>query len=254
MDERVYAFVALSGLGGNSSHSRPKLVFGQNPVRGEEEASEQMVRRIAAVALAALVTVTLAACGSSSGTHTQSYLPSPTVSAITTSSVPASASVSDPKSPTSIRPSTQPVSTPTVAPGGQSAVNTYIAFYNAINAADRDPAHANLASINRYLAGKAMTLFDGVITNQAKAHLAYRGTPDNPRLRVSEIISPSFLFLASCPKRSSSDPSVQYDVRTGKAVTVKGPAPNVERLISMKRYSSGWKVFDFIMGNKKCAP
>lgn len=146
------------------------------------------------------------------------------------------------------------VATPTVTPAAQGAVNAFISLYNALTAADRDPAHANLASFNQYLIGKALTLFDSEIKNQAKAHLAYRGTPDDPRVRVGQVLNSSFLFLTSCPRPSTSDPYVQYDVRTGKAVKVKRPVVTVQRLISMKRSSGSWKVTDVVAGNKRCAP
>lgn len=207
-----------------------------------------MSRRLLVAALV-VAGLGLAACSGSSGPHTQSLSPTDPSSTVAASSSSATTGV---PSSSSSRPSSGTVPTPTVTPPAQGAVDTFITFYNALTAADRDPAHASLASINRYLTGKALTLFDGIITNQAKAHLAYRGSPDDPRVRVGQIINASFLFLTSCPQPSKSDPFVQYDVRTGKAVKVNEPTQNVERLIYMKRASGRWKVFNVTAGNKKC--
>ncbi len=216
-----------------------------------------MSRRVVTLAMAACAVPAMAACSSSSGTHVQSLSPSPSASTSSTTSSTSSSSP-DPTSSSSSTSSSAPTSskgvpTPTVTPPAQSAAAAYISFYNALNVADRDPAHADLASINRYLTGKALELFDGVITGQAKAHLAYRGTPEQPRVSAGQIISPTFLFLSSCPLASRTDPFVQYDVKTGKSVPVSKPAvpPPWRRTISMKKVDGSWKITDFLVDASK---
>jgi len=206
------------------------------------------------VVLSVLVTaLLLASCGGNSGVHTQTPTAGPSTSSSTTLTFPTAPASSTPASSTG---TVKPIPTPTVVPAAQGAVNAYISFYNAMNAADADPAHADMAKINSYLMGKALSLFDGVITSQAKAGLAYRGTPEQPRLKVGEVITPSFLFLTSCPLASTSDPFVQYNVKTGKAVPVSEPSvpPPWKRTIAMKKVGGAWKVSDLLVDSSKtCA-
>jgi hypothetical protein len=83
--------------------------------------------------------------------------------------------------------------------------------------------------------------------------LAYRGTPDAPRLKVGQILSPTFMFLTSCPAPSANDPFIQYNVSTGKPVVVKKPpvAPPWKRTISMQKVGASWKVSDILVDTRK---
>jgi hypothetical protein len=205
-------------------------------------------RELAALSVLLLAAV-LAGCGGSSGVRTQAPTSDPPMASTSSSATP----------PVSASPSTTPSSsataipTPKVAGAAEEVVAAYITFYNLSIAADRDPAHADLAKLDRYLTGKAKTLFDGVFRSMKSAGLAYRGTPDAPRLQVGSILSPSFLFLTNCPAASTSDPFVQYHVSTGKPVAVRKPAvpPPWKRTISMKKVGGEWKVSDILVDTSK---
>ncbi len=203
-----------------------------------------------------LAVVLLAGCGGSSGVHTQTPTSDPSTTGTGTSTVSTSTSPSITPTPSitsSVR-STATIPTPSVTPIAQDSVNRYMDFYNSLNQADRDPAHANITHLNTFLTDTALTLFDGVITGQAKAGLAYRGTPEDPRVSVSQVISPAFIFLSSCPLASKTDPFVQYTVATGKPVSVSTPSvpPPYKRTISMKKTADGtWKVSDLLVDSSK---
>jgi hypothetical protein len=202
-----------------------------------------MCRRRTIWVIVASATVALAAC-SSSGTHTQSYSPSPSSasSSSTSSSDPASTSAS------STAPTSSGVPTPTVTRPAQAAVNAYIAQLNLTVAADRDPAHADLAAINRYLTGRALTLIDGEYTAMAKAGQAYRGTPATPRIKVQTVLSSTAVMLTTCPQFNRSDPYVEYYVATGKPVPVptRNPPPPYLLTVFMKKVGTQWKVYDLL--------
>jgi hypothetical protein len=197
---------------------------------------------------ALLAAVLLVGCGGGSGVRTQApptFAPSMTsTSSTATSSTSTSATLPS---------SASAIPTPTVKGVTPDAVAAYISFYNLSIAADRDPAHADLAKLDSYLTGKAKTLFDGAYGSMKSAGLAYRGTPDVPRLKVGSILSPSFLFLTNCPAASTSDPFVQFNVSTGKPVASSNPAvpPPWKRTISMKRVGDGWKVSDILVDTSK---
>ncbi len=119
---------------------------------------------------------------------------------------------------------------------------------NLYNNATRDPQHADLAMLNRYLTGKALKLIDGSLTSMAKSGTAYRGTPAAPRVKVQSVLSSSAVFLTSCPLASSSDPFVQYTVANGKPVRVakRMPPPPYLLTLTVKRVGGPWKVSDII--------
>ena len=210
-----------------------------------------MAQRLGVAVAAVALATTLTACGGSSGTHTQSFSPSPTDASSMSSTSPA------PTSPSSSGPtgssSSKAIPTPTVTPSAQDAVGAYIALENALTVASRDPKHADLASVNKYLSGKALTLFDHSLKSMASAGQAYRGTPASPRVKVQSVVSSGFVFLTSCPLASSSDPFVRYDVKTGKAIAVRkqSPPPPYLETLPMKKVGSQWKLTDFIQNTSK---
>jgi hypothetical protein len=194
--------------------------------------------------------VLLAGCGGSSGVHTQTPTSGPVSSTGESSTPTASTSTTNP----STASTNKDVPTPTVTAPAQDAVNAYITFYNVSNAADIDPAHAELAKMNSLLTGKALTLFDGVLASLKKNGIAYRGTPPNPHVKVGSILSPTFMYLASCPKPLPSDePFVQYYVATGKIVPVTKPAvaPPYKVTVPMKKVNGSWKVADVLVDTSK---
>ena len=108
-------------------------------------------------------------------------------------------------------------------PAAQDAVNAYIALANAYNSASVDPAHADLATINKFLSGKALTLFDQSVASMKSAGQAYRGTPGDPNVKVQTVFSSTSVFLTSCPADNPKDPFVEYYVATGEGTH---PTPN----------------------------
>lgn len=222
----------------------PKLAYHSMPI--DDEGTKMSHRLGGAAATVALATI-LTACGGNSGTHTQSFSPSP--------SDPVSTSISSaPQSSSSSRSSTSSgLPTPTVTPPAQGAVNAYIGLQNALSVASRDPKHADLAGVNKYLSGTALTLFDQSLKSMASAGQAYRGTPASPRVTVQSVVSSSFVFLTNCPLASSSDPFIRYDVKTGSAITAptQSPPPPYLETLPMKKVGSQWKLTDFIQNTSK---
>lgn len=212
--------------------------------------------RVAHVGLAAfaglLAVALLAGCGGSSGVHTQTPTSDPPSS--TTSVTTSAPSSSPPTVSSSTPPSSSPtIPTPTVTAPAQDAVDAYITFYGLSTVADKDPANADIAQLDQYLTGKAKTLYDGVYAGMKADGVAYQGTPDAPRVKVGQILSPTFMFLTSCPAPSVSDPFIQYKVSTGKPVVVKKPpvAPPWKRTISMQKVGANWKVSDILVDTSK---
>jgi hypothetical protein len=208
-------------------------------------------RLVGSALLVLLAAVLLAGCGSNSGVHIQtpSLDPGPSTSASATPSA----------SPTSVaRTATSSgslgVPTPSVTAQAQSAVNAYIAFYNASGAADRDPAHADLAALDRYLTGKAKTLFDSNYASMKKSGLAYRGTAPDPRVKVRQVFSGTSVFLESCPLPSTTHPYVEYTVSTGKPVaagTKRNPPPPYLLILPMVKVGEHWKLSDVLQNTSK---
>jgi hypothetical protein len=130
------------------------------------------------VVLPALVAVLLAACGGSSGVDTQTPTSDPSSSSTSTSPTPSTSVTTSTAAPSF---SASAIPTPTVTAPAQDAVNAYIALANAYNRASVEPAHADLATINKYLSGKALTLFDQSLSSMKSAGQAYRGTPADPQ-------------------------------------------------------------------------
>lgn len=198
-----------------------------------------------------LAVVLLASCGGSSGVHTQT----PTSDPPPPPSTFGSSSLTSPSSSTTAPPTgtVKPIPTPTVTPVAQGAVNAYIAMVSATVAADRDPAHADLNTINQYLSGKALKLIDGEYSAMAKAGQAYRGTPADPRVKVSSVISPTFVFLTSCPLAFTSDPYTEYYVATGKTVPVATRTPPPPHLLTlpMQKVGGQWKLTDILQNAGK---
>jgi hypothetical protein len=198
------------------------------------------------LAAVAAATAVLAGCHSS-GTHLQSVAPASPSSVVSpaSSATPASSSRSATSATPSSSQSVTQFPTPTVTPAvAQGAVNAYLAGVNAANYVDRDPAHVPLAKLDQYLTGDAKALFDSAFANMKKAGLAYRGTPDTPRVRVLAVISPTQVALSDCPMPSPTDPYTQYNVRTGRPVpvTTPTPPPPYRLLLNMTLVDGQWKL------------
>jgi hypothetical protein len=202
--------------------------------------------RKAHIALAAVLAALLpAACGSS-GVNTQTP-PSISAGASSTPSTSAPASTT----PSS---SVSGVPTPSVTAPAQGAVSAYIAFYNASGAADRDPAHTDIATLDQYLAGKAKTLFDSNYASMKKSGLAYRGTAPDPRVKVREVFSATSVLLESCPLESATDPYIEYMVSNNKPVASgapRNPPPPYLLILPMVKVGDLWKLSDVLPNTSK---
>jgi hypothetical protein len=205
------------------------------------------------VVLPALVAVLLAACGGSSGVDTQTPTSDPSSSSTSTSPTPSTSVTTSTAAPSFSAPA---IPTPTVTAPAQDAVNAYIALANAYNRASVEPAHADLATINKYLSGKALTLFDQSLSSMKSAGQAYRGTPADPRVKVQTVFSSSSVFLTSCPTVKAKNPFVEYYVATGKPVRMakRNPPPPYLLTLPMQLEGSQWKLTDLIQNvSKTCS-
>lgn len=183
-----------------------------------------------------LVAVAMLSGCTKSQVHLQE--PSPSLSPTTVSSASPS---TDPSSPA---PVVKPIPTPTVSPAAQGAVDAYIAFANASAIADRDPVHANLTFIATYLTGSAKTMVEQSYSAMKSSGRAYRGTPANPRLKVSAVLSPTAVILTSCPEASKTDPYTLYDIRTGGAIVLptRSPPPPYLLTLAMRQTNGQWQI------------
>ncbi len=213
-----------------------------------------MNRRLAYVVIVVASCLSLAACGSS-GAHTQSISPSPTPSTsvpptVSPTSTSTSTSASATDSPAS---SSAGVPTPTVTPSGQAAVDAYVADFNADTAASRDPANADLAWIAQYETGTARTQTEQSYANLKASHLAFRGKAPNPSVKVQSVLSSTAVTLTSCLLVDKSDPWIEYDTTTGKAVPVatRNPPPPYLLTIFMKASGSQWQIYDVLQNSSK---
>jgi hypothetical protein len=186
----------------------------------------------------------LGACGGSSGTHTQSFSPSPGDSSSAMSSTASSRSSPSP---------TSSFSTPKVALAAQPAIDSYMAFYSLNAAYSRDPAHADLSKLSDYLTGQALATIVYDFTSMKQAGLAYRGTGPTPRLRVATVGSRSTVVLANCPKVATTDPLEEYNIKTGVAVPTKrlNPPPPYLQALTMRLDGGRWKLSNIAIDSSK---
>jgi hypothetical protein len=193
--------------------------------------------------------VVLAGCGGS-GTHPQTFSPQPSSEISSDPTTPPPSTQIAPSPATAIA----SIPTPTVTAAAQDAVNAYIAFYNASGAADRDPEHADIAALDRYLTGKAESLFDDLYSSMKQQSLAYRGSAADPRVKVQEVFSSSSVFLTSCPLVSTSDPYTEYTVSTGNVVASappRDPPPPYQLTLPMVKTDGQWKLADVLQNTSK---
>lgn len=203
-----------------------------------------MSRRLFTTIVAAVSALGLAACTSSTGTHTQS--------------VPPSAS----STPTKPSPPTPPSSSSTVSPQGEAATAAYVEFAKASRLAEEAPgdqkrftavkAHA----VDPALGNEGVTLF-----NYQRAGIAFKGQPPAPRVKV-KLLGPDTkpyptATLVDCPTVSST--WMAYDTKTHQVVpikfpgeTAKPPHPTTANLIY---YAGRWAVQKITTDVRQtCAP
>lgn len=94
-----------------------------------------------------------------------------------------------------------------------------------------------------YYTIEAAPIFEDSLISMAALGLAYRGTPDDPRVKVGEIRSPQEVVLISCPKDSPTDPYVQYTKANGQPVPPSS-SPAYQKTITMIESGGTWKISD----------
>lgn len=201
---------------------------------------------------ASFVAAALVASGcSSSGTHTQT--PGPTTPTTDSSTAPASTPASTATSRPPTHTPTKPLPTPTVTPPAQAAVNAYIGLDNISWTLGLDPAHADTSKLAPYVTSSTLPQWRQVFMNMAKQHLAYRGTPDTPNIKVVAASSTS-AALTSCPTPSLTNPAVQYNILTGKVVSSSSAGPYLKAITVI--FTEGrWRVSGIATNTaKKCSP
>jgi hypothetical protein len=222
-----------------------------------------MVRRGLLAAVVAGLGVAVSACGGGSKPHTQGYSPAPTASASSSaadSSSPSASGSADLTTTPPDSPGDRPVNTPShipapsVAPSGQAAVNAYISLVNLTDALDVDPAHADVSKLRPYVTAASFPQWRQIYRGMAANHLAYKGTPDDPHIKVVGA-GPSSVALSNCPTPAATNPAVQYDVRTGKVVGPTHSSGPYLKAITVLLVDGHWRV-DSISTNtsKPCKP
>ena len=212
-------------------------------------------RQIVLAALGAALAVTVTACSSSGGTHTQSVPPASSDSSTISSGADptTSSSPTGPSSSTSSKPTIKPVATPTVAPAGQGAVSAYVGMANVLNRWDLNPPNSMSAALQKYVTSSALKDFVRIYQQMASSHLAYRGNPDVPHLKVISATTSSAV-LSDCSTPNPVNPSEQYNVKTGKPVKTNGGGPYL-RAITVLKSSGAWRVNSIVPNTAKvCKP
>ena len=93
-----------------------------------------------------------------------------------------------------------------------------------------------------------------VYQQMAAQHLAYRGNPDTPHLKVATVGSSAAVFT-DCSTPSKTNPSVQYSVRTGQPVKSTVPPGLHPKVVTVLDQSGHWKVNSIIPNlGQTCTP
>jgi hypothetical protein len=105
---------------------------------------------------------------------------------------------------------------------------------------DRDPAHADPNTLAPLVTAASLPTWRQIFTNMAQQGLAYRGTPDNPHLKVISASSTA-ATLSSCPIADAGDPFVQYHVSTGRVVKAPTGGPYLKAIVVVNA-DGHWRV------------
>jgi hypothetical protein len=148
------------------------------------------------------------------------------------------------------------VPTPTVTQPAQAAVDAYISAYNLGNQLFLNPATANPGALAEFEMGQALLADTASLKALAKAGIAYRGTPAQPRIKVVTAAG-TVVTIADCGLESKTDSYVEYYVKTGALVPQRKlphPPPYLHA-ITVSNTGAGWKVADIAVdGSKTCTP
>jgi hypothetical protein len=179
----------------------------------------------------------------------------PAASATATNGLPTPSSTSRPvrTTTTTSRPATTTpkatatIAVPKVEKSAQGAVDAYIDYLRAAVYVEADPGEIRRGDMNKLLGAKARTGINASLDALAKAGIAYRGTPPDPRVKVIEVASSKLVLLSSCPLQSKSDPYRQVVVATGKPVKVsdRRPGPPYLRTLTMFHNKKRWVLIKF---------
>lgn len=124
-------------------------------------------------------------------------------------------------------------------------------------AADRDPAHADIAALDQYLTGKAEILFDSHYASMKKSRLAYRGTAPDPRVKVHQVFSATSVFLERCLPESATDPVRRVhgvERQTCPNRSPRNPPPPYLLILPMVKVGDLWKLSDVLPNTSKTSP
>ena len=223
-----------------------------------------MNNRLAAGAAAAVAVFALAACtGHSAGVTVQSgpAAATSTSPAVTTPAAPATttrtaATPGDPSTPPPVTTSTVTTSTVTTplvsastpsttsSAAGKAALAAFMAFDKAYANAQRSPTPSNQAAVTGHLTSPSVAGISADLANQRAAGLVYKGKPDDPRVHVvSPVISPTLVFLRSCPLIDRKSPFLPYFAATGKPALPGGrTGPRWWRDIAVVKVGGSWKI------------
>jgi hypothetical protein len=125
---------------------------------------------------------------------------------------------------------------------------------NVLNRWDLDPRKARSSELQRYVTSSALRDFMRVYQQMAAQHLAYRGNPDTPHLKVATVGSSAAVFT-DCSTPSKTNPSVQYSVRTGQPVKSTVPPGLHPKVVTVLDQSGHWKVNSIIPNlGQTCTP
>lgn len=207
-----------------------------------------MSRRPLAATIFAVSTMVLAACTSSTGTHTQS--PPPPSSSNAPSTTPQSSSPA-------------PISTsPNVSPTEKAAIAAYVAFRAAAHNAEKKPTDTSReAALKTYAVDPALGHEGGSLISYLTGDIAWGGTPPGARVRVTAVQPAAkpypMVTLRDCPTAAPS--WKPYNIKTHKPVSVKFPgstAPPPHAITAtVIYYRSRWVVQTSVTEVKKtCAP
>jgi hypothetical protein len=136
-----------------------------------------------------------------------------------------------------------PVSTPTVAPAAQPAVDAYLTLYDLTAQLYADPVHADTSQLSKYETSALINNDISTLKALAAAGIAYRGQPAALRLKVVSASSTA-VTLTNCGLASTANPYERYYVKTGKLVPTSTPAvpPPYLKVLTLQLSDGRWKL------------
>lgn len=150
---------------------------------------------------------------------------------------------------------TQTATTPNYGTA-KPAVDAYLSLIAGYHRGLADPTHPPTKLIYKYSTGEGYNVIAGSIADEKAHGRAWRGTPDQSRVRVVtnkvNAVAPE-VVLSDCPLPSKS--WEEYDVKLGKAVPQpkQTPPPPYEATVLMFQLNGDWVMTSFKLdGTKTC--